>query len=124
MIRKLLCGALSTAFFPASIACSSNCTPIDDGGVLVDVTGIADCTRLTASARDASGEHALDTFPTPERSDAGTLCSFLGIRGYTGTFTITVTLDGAPAASESVTLAHTDSCNIAGEYVKFDLANQ
>ena len=119
MIGKLLCASL----VGMAISCTSNCTPIEDGGVLVDVTGIADCTRLSAIARDASGEYTLDTFPPPDSIDAGTLCSFLGIRGYTGTFSVTVTLDGNPAATQAVTLARTDSCNIAGQYVKVDLAS-
>lgn len=108
-----------------SLSCSSNCTPVDPGGVVVDVTGISDCARLSASATDSAGTaFTFETWPPPKDSDAGAICSFLGLSGHAGTFTVTVVLDGEPASSQSVTVEHTDSCNIAGKLVQVDLTGR
>jgi len=104
---------------PLVLGCGSNCVPIDNGGVLVDVTGISDCTRLAVTAGDASDQYVLDPWPAPE-SDGGTTCSFLGLAGHTGTYTVSVSLDGQPLLAQSVMLERTDECNIAGRYLKFN----
>ena len=88
----------------------------------MDVAGVADCGRLKASASDGMTELLLDTWGTSE-SDAGKVCSFIGLRGHTGTFNVTLLLDDEPAASQSVTLERADACNISSQYLKFEVTD-
>jgi hypothetical protein len=120
--RLITQASILAALLPVlSTACTSNCAPIENGGVLVDVTGIADCTRLSVTAKDSSATYAFDTWPAPDGADAGAICSFFGVSGHTGTFTVTVFLDGQSASSQEVTLERTDACNISGKLVNLDL---
>ncbi len=104
-----------------SVGCSSNCAPTETGGVLVDVRGVTDCTRLSVTASDASGVIPLDAWPSPE-SDAGVVCSFRGLASRSGTYAVDVSLDGSVVASQTATLEQLDSCNVSSELLTFNLS--
>jgi len=101
--------------------CSPDCAPTDAGGVLVEISGMSDCTRLSATAALGSDQSPLDAWPTSE-NDAGPLCVFRGLAGRTGTFSVSVYLDGQVEASQSVTLGRLDECNVSSKLLTFEVS--
>jgi uncharacterized membrane protein len=110
------------AFVAVSGGCSSDCAPIDNGGVIVDITGASNCGSVSIAATDGVGQFEFDTWPATD-ADGGPLCSFRGLSGHTGTFTINVSVDGNVVASQSVTLERVDACNFSGKALEFDLSH-
>lgn len=108
-------------FVMISAGCSSDCAPIDDGGVIVDIFGAPNCESVSVAATDGAGQFEFENWPATD-ADGGTLCSFRGLTGHTGTFTVSVSLDGAVVASQSVTLKRIDACNLSGKALDFDLS--
>ena len=107
-------------FVMIGTGCSSDCAPIDNGGVIVDILGASSCDSVSVAATDGGGQYEFDSWPPPS-TDGGITCSFRGLTGHTGTFTVNVTLDGNVVESRSVTLERTDACNLAGKSLEFDL---
>jgi hypothetical protein len=91
------------------------------GGLLVNVTGVASCDTITASASDGSNQYPLEASGTGT-SDAGTVCEFQGLNGHPGTFTVQVFVQGQLAASQPATLQKLDECNVTAELVTFDVS--
>jgi hypothetical protein len=108
-------------FLMISAGCSSDCAPIDNGGVLVDLIGASNCNSVSVVATDGTSQFEFENWPSTD-ADGGTLCSFRGLTGHTGTFTVNVSLNGNVVASQSVTLERMDACNLAGKSLEFDLS--
>jgi hypothetical protein len=120
MIRRLFKHALAVALPGLLIGCSSDCAPTEAGGVLVDVTGASDCSKLSVTATDTSGQYALDGGPLSE-TDGGQVCSFQGLAGHTGTYTVEVSYDGQTISSQTITLERLDSCNVSSRLLKVEV---
>jgi hypothetical protein len=100
--------------------CSSDCAPTDTGGVLVEVSGESDCARLGVTATDGNEQFPFDVWPASE-TDGGPVCSFRGLAGHSGTFVISVSLDGQVVDSRTVTVERLDSCNVSSKLLTFDV---
>ncbi len=108
-------------FVMIGTGCSSDCAPIDDGGVIVDIVGASSCDGVTVAANDGARQYEFDSWPPPN-TDGGMICSFRGLTGRTGTFTVSVSSGGSVVKSQSVTLERADACNFAGKSLEFDLS--
>jgi hypothetical protein len=118
MQRSCLTRLVVLATWGFALSCSSDCVPVNSGGVVVDVIGVSSCDKLSITATDGSSQYPFDA-TTVSGSDGGIVCEFQGLNGHPGTFELQLTIDGQPTASQSVTLDKLDECNVSAKSVTF-----
>jgi len=100
-------------------SCESECVPMS-GGVLVNVDGAASCDDVAVIVSEGGREFPIErTSAVP--MDGAVRCEFHGLQGRTGSFNLTVFVEGQVAASQVVTLQKIDDCNVSAEKVAIEL---
>ena len=105
-----------------SLGCSSDCTPIDTGGVVVDVRGAAACDQVSIVAIRDSTQSALDATGSFE-TDGGLICEYQGLIGQPGAYEVQLEIGGTPKSSQAVVLQKLDSCNVSSQLLEFDASS-